>query len=85
MVNPVFFFALVSLNRQVQTWNRHFGYFGGEIFGENILLESLTPPLPSQPTSQPTPHPTPNPTLTYSPHAFDRCLAIWKKVFTFTR
>ena len=79
MVYPFFFvvFALKSLNCQVQTWNYHLGYFGGEIFGENSLLESPTPPLPPQPT----PHPTP----TDSPHAFDCCSANWKKVFGFTR
>ena len=74
-------FALKSLNRQVQTWNRHLGYFGGEIVGGNSLLESITPPLPPQPTPHPIPHPTP----TDSPHAFDCCSANWKKVFGFTR
>lgn len=41
MVYPFFFvvFALKSLNCQVQKWNHHLGYFGGEIFGENSLLE----------------------------------------------
>ena len=53
-------FALKSLNCQVQRWNRHPGYFGGEICGENSLLELLTPPLPSQPTPHHTPHQTPH-------------------------
>ena len=74
-----FLFALISLNRQVQTWNRHLGYFGGEIFGENSLLESLTPPLASHFT------PTHTPTPPYSPHPFECCSANWKKVFAFTR
>ena len=76
-----FFFRFCVEISKPSFWNCHLGYFGGEICGENSLLESLTPPLPSKPTLHPIPHPTP----TYSPHVFDRCSANWKKGFAFTR
>ena len=88
-----FVFALRSLNRQLQTWNRHIL----DILAEKSLEKTVClnhsqhlshhnpPRTPHRtPHHTPTPHPTPHPAPTYSPHVFDRCSANWKNVFAFT-
>ena len=69
MVYPFFFvvFALKSLNCQVQKWNHHLGYFGGEIFGENSLLECHPHHL-SHHNPPRTPYHTPPRTPYHTPH-----------------